>query len=137
MYKKGRGVECPSDVKAAAWYRKAAIQGHSSAQYNLAGMCCQGRGVAQSDDKATAWYLKATLQGLAPAPFNLGCRYHDGIGVVQNFNEAAAWWSKAALQGHVGAQAELASLDEASLAGAVNSVYAFFPHVGHNLCVHV
>jgi TPR repeat protein len=109
---------------AARLTEKAACQGHREAQfspqYNLAGMCGQGRGVAQSDDEATAWYLKAALQDLAPAQFTLGCRYHYGVGVAQNFDEAVAWWSKAALQGHVGAQTKLASLDEASLAGADN-----------------
>ena len=62
MYENGRGVE--RDYKMAAeWYRKAAEQGYSEAQYNL-GMCYEaGRGVEQDDKEAVEWYRKAAEKG--------------------------------------------------------------------------
>jgi TPR repeat protein len=52
---------------AAAWYAKAAAQGHASAQSNL-GVCYEkGKGVAQDFKTAAAWYEKAAAQGDADA----------------------------------------------------------------------
>ena len=40
--------ECTDDAEAARWYRKAADQGHSSAQYSLGIMCAYGKGVPEN-----------------------------------------------------------------------------------------
>jgi TPR repeat protein len=71
MFDQGQGV-AQNDAEAARWYRKAADQGISEAQYNLGNMFAQGRGVAQSDAVATMWFRKAADQGHAHAQHNLG-----------------------------------------------------------------
>ena len=51
----GQGV-AKDEAAAAAWYRKAAVQGHAGAQSNLGAMLAQGRGVATDEAGAMAWY---------------------------------------------------------------------------------
>jgi TPR repeat protein len=54
----GRGV--PQDhVKAAAWYRKAAIQGDVDARANLGALYARGEGVPQSYVEAADWWRLA------------------------------------------------------------------------------
>jgi TPR repeat protein len=49
---------------AVAWYRKAAVRGHSKAQYNLGRIYERGvLGVAKSNSLARMWYEKAAIQG--------------------------------------------------------------------------
>ena len=64
------------DTKAAAWFRKAANQGHAGAQFNLAVVLENGCGAAQADAEARAWYEKAAAQGHLRAQVNLGSRAH-------------------------------------------------------------
>jgi len=52
---------------AAFWYWKAARQSHSEAQYKLAQMFCQGRGVTQDVPMAWALSALAARQGFAAA----------------------------------------------------------------------
>ena len=40
------------DAEAAAWYRRAADQGHALAQFNLANMYASGQGVTLDDAEA-------------------------------------------------------------------------------------
>ncbi len=55
MYDNGRGV--PQDyAETLKWYRKAAEQGHASAQYNLGFMYDNGRGVPQDYVQAHVWF---------------------------------------------------------------------------------
>ena len=62
LFEQGRGV-AKDEAAAAAWYRKAAVQGHASAQHNLGLMLGQGRGVANDEAGAMAWIRKAAGQG--------------------------------------------------------------------------
>ena len=62
MYDEGDGVE-EDDVKAVEWYRKAAEQEYSDAQYNLGAMYYNGEGVEQDYAKAVEWVRKAAEQG--------------------------------------------------------------------------
>ena len=52
------GVE-QSYSKAAYWYKKAAEQGHSNAQYNIGVCYYNGDGVEKSKTKAIYWFRKA------------------------------------------------------------------------------
>ena len=52
-----------SDKLAAQWYRKAALQGHGSAQYNMAVLHLQGRGVERDPVEAYAWLLQSSSHG--------------------------------------------------------------------------
>jgi len=56
----------------AKWYRKAAEQGDTRAQYNLGLMYNNGQGVPRDDAEAVRWYRKAAEQGNARAQFNSG-----------------------------------------------------------------
>ena len=62
MYGDGLGVP-RNEVQAAAWFRKAADQGHVAAQINLARMYEQGWGVDQDLSRARHWYAEAAAQG--------------------------------------------------------------------------
>ena len=58
LFDQGKGV--PQEYgEAVAWYRKAAKQGHASAQFNLGVMFDGGQGVPQEYGEAVAWYRKA------------------------------------------------------------------------------
>ena len=60
-YDKGEGIK--KDIsEAAKWYRKAAEQGHVSAQFNLGVMYFQGEGVAQNKALAKKWFQRAAAQ---------------------------------------------------------------------------
>ena len=84
MYSKGRGVP-QDDQQAVIWYKKAAKQGHASAQLQSWRTCMsKGRGVPQDDQQAVIWYKKAAKQGDASAQFNLGNMYYKGRGVPQD-----------------------------------------------------
>ncbi|MGR5554634.1 tetratricopeptide repeat protein, partial [Vibrio alfacsensis] len=80
-----------NDKEAVKWYRKAAEQGHASAQCNLGVMYAKGDGVLENDKEAVKWYRKAAEQGDADAQFNLGVMYAKGEGVVKNPTKAYMW----------------------------------------------
>ena len=94
MYANGDGE--PEDyTEAAAWYRKAAEQGHADAQFTLGQMYFAGDDHAE----ASTWYRRAAEQGHVEALHKLGRMYHQGRGVPQNFAEAVAWYREVAEQG--------------------------------------
>jgi len=61
-YHNGFGVR-QDDKQALYWYRKAAEQGSSEAQYNLGVMYLKGQGVRQSKIVAKEWFKKACANG--------------------------------------------------------------------------
>ena len=84
----GRGVKQDARqdyAEANKWHRKAAEQGHASAQYSLGISYDQGQGVKQDYAEANKWYRKAAAQGLADAQNNLAYAYADGHGVKQDY----------------------------------------------------
>ena len=85
-------------AQAAAWYEKAAAQGHAKAQFNLGLLYGKGQGVAQDYGQARVWWEKAAAQGDAKAQYALGVLYDNGHGVAQDYGQARAWWEKAAAQ---------------------------------------
>ena len=64
----------------AAW-RPLAEQGDIIAQYNIASMYDNGRGVAEDKSEAARWYRAAAKQGDVDAQFSLGFMYDSGEGV--------------------------------------------------------
>ena len=107
MYELGYAYETagvPKDaVEAIKWYRKAAEQGHQSAQVNL-GLLYTGAGVPKDAVEAVKWFRKAAEQGNAFAQSALGSSYQTGDGVPKDAAEAVKWYRKAAEQGDVGTQ---------------------------------
>ena len=97
-YKGGKGV--PTNVsEAVVWYRRAAAQGHASAQYKLSTMILNGKGVPKDEREAVKWVRKAAEQGHIVAQIELGDMYRTGEGVVpQDGSMAVAWYQRAANQ---------------------------------------
>ena len=77
-----------------------ARKGNASAQYYLAWLSNQGRGVPENNAAALAWARKAAAQGNADAEFLVGMLYAQGKGVERDDVEAARWFQKAAAQGN-------------------------------------
>jgi uncharacterized protein len=94
-------------VEAINWYRKAAEQGFSEAQYNLANDYFNGNGVIEDQVEAAKWFSKAAEQGYAKAQYNLGHCYYLGQGVARNYMEAVKWYRRAANQGDAASQNNL------------------------------
>ena len=92
-FSQGRGVAGSSE-QAAAWFRKAAVQGYAPAQYSLGVRTFAGIGVASDQVQAVTWYRKAAQQGHAEAQAMLGYLYAiGGNGVAKDEVEAYAYWS--------------------------------------------
>jgi TPR repeat protein len=64
------------DLQVAAMlsYRKAATDGNSLAQHNLAMMYATGEGVTRDDAQAGIWFARSAAQGDPAAQFHLGDR---------------------------------------------------------------
>lgn len=86
------------------WMQSAALQGDYEAQYLLADMYLQGKGVEKSEMEAINWYGKAAEQNSAYAQYSLGVMFYNGQGTEQNLLEAKKWLEFAAWQGHSEAQ---------------------------------
>jgi hypothetical protein len=94
------GQTLPKDEPlAVSWYRKAAEQGNTKAQYLLARMYFEGRGVAQDDAEAFEWYRKAAEQDNVGAEYALGRMYDYGRGTEKDGAKAVEWYQKAVAQG--------------------------------------
>ena len=99
----------PADVALASSYRAEAEAGSAIAQYNLANLYADGKGVPQDDDAAAKWYLASAEQDVPEAQYNLGVLYQLGRGVPQDSAQTLRWFFKAADEGnHVNAQHGLA-----------------------------
>ncbi|MEO5338823.1 MAG: hypothetical protein H7841_18365, partial [Magnetospirillum sp. WYHS-4] len=124
QYRVGRlhdeGEAVPRDeAAAAAWYRKAAEQGHeyaeagrmfrlSAKQGEVWGQYGSGLWLAYPLDGgyplaalAAHWFEKAAAQGLAEAQYEMGERYAWGDGKPKDAAKAIEWYRKAADQGMV------------------------------------
>ena len=88
------GVGVAKDfVQAVAWWRKAALAGHSPSQFYLALKYESGEGLAKDYEQAVYWYRKAALGGLVEASNNLGRCYAFGVGVTKDKIEAYAHYN--------------------------------------------
>lgn len=77
----------------------AAAQGDATAQFQLAAMYQDGRGIVQSDQEALRYYSKAAQQDHAAAQFYLA-RLYEQDGVLQDYKQAVKWYRKASEQGY-------------------------------------
>jgi TPR repeat protein len=94
-------------AQGAAWYEKAAKNGHVVAQFNFAVMASKGQGMAQSLVAGFSWYKKAAEQGMAEAQVAVGDLYMAGQGTVRDEASARIWYEKAAALGNAAATARL------------------------------
>ncbi|MGA9980697.1 MAG: tetratricopeptide repeat protein, partial [Candidatus Sulfotelmatobacter sp.] len=109
-----RGVECEVAEKfadATVHYRNAAELRHAQAQFYLAGMYQEGRGIEQNLQEAQVWFgriREAAERGESEAQVSFASMFHHGLGVVQDYVEAAKWTRRAAEQGDANAAVSLA-----------------------------
>ena len=66
-HSEGAPGRCLIAGEVAGWFRLAAMQGHSDAQFDLGRMFENGRGVAHDRAEAARWYGMAAAQGHAVA----------------------------------------------------------------------
>jgi uncharacterized protein len=91
MYDKGEGAK-QGYASTVFWYRKAAEQGHVSAQFALGAKYLDGtEGVAQDYKEALGWFLRAAKQGHALARANLGMMFGNGLGVPRYHDVSLMW----------------------------------------------
>lgn len=91
-----------SPETAANFYRKAALQGDSEAQYKLGSYYTNS--VTPNFAQALEWYRKAADQGHVRAQEAVGYFYANGRAVRRDNVQALAWYRKAADQGSADAQ---------------------------------
>jgi TPR repeat protein len=104
IYEIGSNGEAKNEAVAAYWNRKAAEKGSSSAQWRLARMYEEGRGVDQSgrggprDEKlALQLFHQAAEAGDSNAQFELGMIYAKGlIGMARNEEKSMYWLKESA-----------------------------------------
>ena len=84
------------DYKSAVnEWSSLADQGNATAQFNLALMYEDGKGVLKDYKQAVKWYRRAADQGHAIAQNNLGWMYAYGNGVLKSMTQAKYWIQKA------------------------------------------
>jgi hypothetical protein len=82
-------------AEALSWYKKAATQGFSVAQFKLGLLYSKGDGVPKNYSEAAKWYRKAAEQGHTTAQNLLGESYKNGLGVSKDIVRALAWYTLA------------------------------------------
>jgi hypothetical protein len=85
--------------EAYKWTARAALKGHSGAQYNLSKLYFSRRGESINPD-ALYWLRVAAKGGNRDAQYDLGYRLASGRGMEKNSNDARMWLEKASSQGH-------------------------------------
>lgn len=94
-------------ANALYWFKKAAEQNNSGAQFAL-GVCYEkGEGVEEDLTEAAKWYKLSAEQGNKRAQVNLGSLYLDGKGVNKDYQEAVKWLTLSADQNYGEAQYKL------------------------------
>ena len=88
-------------------FKQLAEQGNAEAQYNLAILYRQGKGIKQDKQTALLWFEKSAKQGLASAEYYLGHLYDNGDTVNRDPAVAVEWYKKAAEKGNPLAQSNL------------------------------
>lgn len=76
--------------------------GSPDAQYNVALLYLDGRGVPQNYEQAAKWFERAANQGQVQAQHNLGAMYGKGEGVKKDYVQAYKWLSLCAAKGNGG-----------------------------------
>ena len=104
LYAQGHKTLPKNQDKAAEWYYKAAMQGHTWSWDTLRGLYGKHNKDIQ---KGAVWLRKGADAGNALAQYALGKLYRDGDGVTKDKEKAAEWFGKAADQGHKEAKMDL------------------------------
>ena len=111
-------------------FTQLAEKGDVVAQFNLAKMYREGKGVPKDYKAAVKWLNLSGEQGNASAQYHLGVAYSFGLGVVPDYQIALKWYRRSAEQGNVFAQHHLSLLYYLGNGVPENKVYA---HMWANL----
>jgi TPR repeat protein len=98
------------NVKAIAFFRVAAAQGHAAAQNDLATMLRDGVGCTPDIREAIDWYQFSAKNGESSALYNLGLIHLHGIGIEANKSLAAEYLLEAANAGDAAAMCDLGTM---------------------------
>ncbi len=98
----------PDLAKAADCYRRAAMRDYDWAQFNLASLLHDGRGVAQDRVAARSWFARAARRGHAKAANMLGHYREEGWLCPRRPRAAFRWYTRAARAGDFRGQFNLA-----------------------------
>ena len=104
FYLDGMGPIRKDDEKAAKYFYESAKLGYAQAQYNLACLFSEGRGVMKDEAAALFWYLQAAKKGDAASARTIGIFYLEGRGVSKSITKAEQWLRRAAEAGDFEAQ---------------------------------
>ena len=110
LYGSGHGV-LRNEFEAVKWFRKAAEQGHLSAQVFLGMRYANGQGVVKDEYEAIKWFRKAADLGDVFSLYKFGDMYENGRGVLRDIEEAKKWYRKAAKKGDQNAKKALERLE--------------------------
>ena len=106
LYEEGSKNRFPNYHKAAMWFRKAAEQGDSNAQWWLGQLYMRGVGVLQDFAAARQLFKQSAEQDKSFAKWDLGKMYRDGMGVSKDYVLAHMWLNLTAADGYRVAAAE-------------------------------
>ena len=110
-FDKGFGAAQSGDFETALReWTPLAEQGSAQAQFNLAKIYREGKGVSKDYKAAVKWFSLSAEQGNASAQYHLGVAYSYGLGVVPNYEIALKWYRRSAEQGNAFAQHHLSLL---------------------------
>ena len=110
---------------ALSIFTSLAEKGDMSAQFNLAKMYREGKGVSKDYKTAIKWFGLSAEQGNATAQYHLGVAYSFGLGVVPNYEIALKWYTRSAEQGNTFAQHHLSLLYYFGNGVPQDTVYAY------------
>ena len=99
-----------SDRRAVTLFQDAALRGDTDAQYGLAVLYKEGRGVPKNAADAAVWMGRAALGRNVAAETEYGIMLFNGEGVMKNEQAGAAMFRRAAERGGAVAQNRLARL---------------------------
>ncbi|CED71637.1 J domain-containing protein [Aliivibrio wodanis] len=95
------GTNRPINIDhAIQWYKQAAIQDNTTAQFNLGQIFKNGYGVAQDSKQAIYWFTRAATQNHPPSQFYLGEIYEYGLSGKVDLYNASLWYQIASHNGH-------------------------------------
>ena len=110
QFRRGLSFACEGAAQdyaqAVLWYRKAADQSHSLAQFNLAVMYAAGQGVPRDEAQSRVWMQRSADLGDAGAQYNVGIKHHraslDGRpeAAPESRIQAYKWLRLSAAQGY-------------------------------------
>ena len=110
LYCEGTGGVKKDYAQANVWFKRAAENGHTGAQYCMGLNNINGYGALQDFSEAFVWFKKAADGGFINAYNNLGYCYGNGIGVEKDLYQCFTWYQKAGELGDVTAQFNIGNM---------------------------